>query len=109
VLVIPAALLLRNRTASGHWFGVTATPGTLVEVFRAGGLGEREPAIGRSELGSSTGFGAGPATTGWFGLGDVDRIDVRVSRPDGSVVVLKGRAPDRLVRSAEAPQRPRGT
>ena len=92
-----ASRLLRNRTDTGHWFGIAASPGTVVEVFRTGASRSPRP-IARREVGTSSGFGAGGATTTWFGLGLVDRIDVRVTNPaDGSVIHLQDERADQLV------------
>ncbi|MEX0948084.1 MAG: CRTAC1 family protein [Acidimicrobiia bacterium] len=91
--------LLRNRTNAGHWFGVTATPGTVVELFHAGGLGDPHDRLAWREVGTSTGFAAGPSVTAWFGLGAVHRIDVRIVSPEGRTVVeLHDAGVDRLVR-----------
>ena len=94
-----ASVLLRNRADTGHWLGVTAPPGTVVELFRPGGLGERPDRIERQEVGTSTGFASGPATTAWFGLGSRRHVDVRIVLPTSGEVVTLHRSPtDRLVR-----------
>jgi hypothetical protein len=81
--------LIRNTTQSGHWLAVSVDsrwnvgPGTLVEVFEAGGLGRAERLIGRRTITASEGYTSGVVADARFGLGRHDRVDVRATLPAG--------------------------
>ena len=89
----------RNVSPTGHWLEVDADPATRVEVFPAGGLGQREDLLGAAVVGASTGYAAGPALTARFGLGDGDRdeVDVEVTTVDGEMTALTGVAVDQTL------------
>lgn len=98
-------LLLGNASDVGHWLEVEAGPdparsmGTLVEVFEAGGLGDPARRLARGEITAGTGYAAGAEPVARAGLGDVDRVDVRVTRPwDGGATEVRGVAADQRVR-----------
>lgn len=79
--------LIRNTTRSGHWLTVSVDsrrgtgPGTLVEVYEAGGLGREDKLLGRRTITASEGYTSGVVTDARFGLGAHDRVDVRATLP----------------------------
>jgi enediyne biosynthesis protein E4 len=100
--------LQRNTTASGHWLGVAidsrwgSGPGTVVEVFEKGHLGEAAALISERTISATEGYVSGIPSEARFGLGDRTEVDVRVTLPPGSpnpqkVHELRGLAVDRLV------------
>jgi hypothetical protein len=93
------SLMLRNETASGHWLEVS------VAADQGFGLGWRvdvsdgDTLLGAREITTTQGYSAGVAPVAHFGLGDVDRVDVRLSPPgDGEPVVLAGVTADQHIR-----------
>ena len=82
--------LLRNETDSGHWLSMSVDSewangvGSKVEVYRAGGLGDSDALIGSQEITATDGYGTAVPHEAHFGLGEVDRVDVRVKLPHGS-------------------------
>jgi hypothetical protein len=93
------SLMLRNETASGHWLEVS------VAADQGFGLGWRvdvsdgDTLLGAREITTTQGYSAGVAPVAHFGLGDVDRVDVRLSPPGaGEPVVLAGVPADQHIR-----------
>jgi len=78
------SLFLKNTGGAAGWIGVDAPAGSDVEVFASSGS-RREP-LGSAAVAVSTGFGAGPATTAWVGLGNERQVDVRVAVPNGRTI-----------------------
>jgi hypothetical protein len=80
-----ASRLFRNETASkGRWLDVILGPGafgTVVEVYKAGGLGDEASLLQRRELVSDVGYAAGAPSRLHVGLGAVTRVDVRLIPP----------------------------
>ncbi len=91
------SLILRNASDAGHWLGISAAPTTLVEVFRANGLGDGSQLLGDITISSSTGFGAGEAPIAWFGLGSANSVDVRISQSGRIIASIRGQGADRLI------------
>jgi enediyne biosynthesis protein E4 len=99
------SLMLRNETASGHWLEVSAGSelgygvGLRAEVFESGGAGDAGALLGARDITTTQGYSSGVAPVAHFGLGEVDRVDVRLSPPgDGDVVVLTDVAADQHLR-----------
>ena len=84
------SLLLRNESASGHWLEVSVGPehgfglGWRVEVYEAGGLGDRDALLGVREITVTQGYAAGVAPIAHFGLGDSERVEVRLVPTGGA-------------------------
>ena len=93
------SLMLRNETASGHWLEVSVGSehgygiGWRAEVLESGAL------IGARDITTTQGYSSGVAPVAHFGLGEVDRVDVRLVPPgDGEPVVLTDIAADQHLR-----------
>jgi hypothetical protein len=95
--------LLTGAGDTGHWLAVEAGPGgsravgARVEVYRAGGLGDPAALLGQRDVVTGVGFGGGAVPEARFGLGEADRVDVRITLPAGTPVELTGVPVDRLV------------
>jgi hypothetical protein len=98
-----ASPLFRNRTEGGHWLSLEVGPagsdgpGTVVEVYRSGGLGDPGALPAARPFVASHGYAAGASPTVHVGLGAETAVDVRVRGPEGAVD-LTGVAADRHVR-----------
>jgi enediyne biosynthesis protein E4 len=99
------SLLFHNETAGGHWVSVevgvagTGGAGDVVEVYRAGGLGQPEALLGARPLMATQGYGAGAWPAAHFGVGEETQVDLRVVRPGGQPPIdLTGVAVDRHLR-----------
>lgn len=78
--------LFRVTGGGGHWLGVTARPGSLVEVHSPTEPGsDTGELVGVLPVTASTGYGSGSSATTWFGLGDLEQAVVSV-RPAWSEV-----------------------
>jgi hypothetical protein len=104
------SLLLRNETPSGHWLGISigSTPhpavGTLVEVYKAGGLDKPGDLLLHQEVTTDVGYAGGAAPVVHAGLGDVTKVDVRITTPGADApVVLRDQAVDRMLRYPAGP------
>jgi enediyne biosynthesis protein E4 len=93
------SLMLRNETASGHWLEVSVGSehgygiGWRAEVLEGGAL------IGARDITTTQGYSSGVAPVAHFGLGEVDRVDVRLVPPgDGEPIVLTDIAADQHLR-----------
>jgi enediyne biosynthesis protein E4 len=102
--VLPS-LMLRNETASGHWLEVSAGSelgygvGWRADVFESGGAGDGAALLGARDITTTQGYSSGVAPVAHFGLGEVDRVDVRLVPPgDGEPVVLADVAADQHLR-----------
>lgn len=79
--------LIRNTTRSGHWLAVSVDsrwgigPGTLVEVYEPGGLGDPDRVLGRRTITAAEGYTSGVVSDARFGLGRHTRVDVRATLP----------------------------
>ena len=79
------AALLRNEGAPGNWLVIVPQglrPGTTAEVTLADG------SVLRRELQAGSSYLATEDPRLAFGLGDAERVDVRVRWPDGRTVEL---------------------
>jgi hypothetical protein len=97
------SILFHNESASGHWLEVSVagdeTPvGTTVAVYRSGQAGETSSLLGMREITATQGYTAGTELLAHFGLGDIDVVDVVVTRPGGDPVTESGLAVNRHVR-----------
>ncbi len=99
------SLLMVNRSKSGHWLEVSVDSelgggiGTRVDVFEAGGGGDRERLLGAREIVASLGYTAGVEQHAHFGLGDVEEVDVVITPPlPHDPILLEGIAADRHIR-----------
>jgi hypothetical protein len=99
------SLLLRNETPSGHWLGISIgskphpAVGTLVEVFKAGGIDRPDDLLLHQEVTTDVGYAGGAAPVVHAGLGDVTKVDVRITTPGADApVVLRDVAVDRMLR-----------
>ena len=100
------SLLLKNETASGHWFDVRVTGsndlnsmgiGARVDLYEPGHAGEATARIGSREIATGFGYASSQEAIAHFGLGNRTECDVVITLPHG-----KGR----LVRkSVKADQR----
>lgn len=87
----------RSTGNVGHWLAVDAPVGSVVEVRERGAAGAQASLLGTVVVGSSTGYGASPSATAWFGLGDRGRVDVAVSRPGAARVQWRNVRADRAL------------
>ncbi len=90
-------LVLRSTGEVGHWLGVSAPPGTDVAVYADGGLGRTDALLGRTTVGTSTGYSAGPPVDTWAGLGSESIVDLTVSVPGEPPLDLRGIDADRML------------
>ena len=98
------SLMLKNETPSGHWLAITVgskthpAVGTLVEVFKAGGLGRPQDLLLHDEITTDVGYAGGAPPVVHAGLGDVSKVDVRITQPgaDGPVT-LRDVAADQML------------
>jgi hypothetical protein len=83
----------------GHWLeiGDGRAGGSVVEVYRPGGLGDPGQLIGSRETTATVGFSSGALPTARFGLGDLTTVDVSVRAPGGEAIELPGVAADRRI------------
>jgi hypothetical protein len=91
------SLVLRNTSDVGHWLGVSAQPGSTVDVFDAHDLGDRDHLLGSTTVNASTGFGSGPTPVAWFGLGATTSVDVRISNHGKTLDTLRAQPVDRML------------
>jgi enediyne biosynthesis protein E4 len=99
------SLMLRNETASGHWLEVSVGSefghgvGWRAEVFASGAAADVASLLGVRDITTTQGYSSGVAPVAHFGLGDVDRVDVRLVAPGGGEpVVLADVAADQHLR-----------
>ncbi|MGE3807195.1 MAG: CRTAC1 family protein [Gemmataceae bacterium] len=94
--------LLHNESGKNHWLDVQVTGkkmnrmgiGAQVKVYRAGQLGKPEALLGFNEISTGYGYASGQPAQVHFGLGDVDKVDVAVKLPDGTLLKQEGVAAD---------------
>ena len=101
------SLLLRNASSSGHWIAVAGDGagevGARVEVFEAGGLGDRDRLLGSRPITASVGYSSGSESVARFGVGDVTNVDLRIRLPSdadqagGEVLELRDQPVDRMI------------
>ena len=89
--------VLRNAGAVGHWIGVTAAPGTTVEAFPSGDVGDLAVRLATAQVGTSTGYSAGPTDRVWLGVGASEVVDLRVTRPGAKPAKLRDLRVDRQI------------
>ena len=88
------SLMLRNESGSGHWLEVSVGHefgsgiGWRVEVYEAGAAGDMSALVGAREITTTQGYSSGVAPVAHFGLGDTDRVDVRLVAPGESDPVV---------------------
>ena len=99
------SLMLRNETASGHWLEVSVGHesghgiGWRVEVYEAGAAGDPSALLGAREITTTQGYSSGVAPVAHFGLGESERVDVRLVAPgDSDPVVLADVGADQRLR-----------
>ena len=99
------SLMLRNETASGHWLEVSVGHehgfglGWRVEVYETGAAGEVSALLGAREITTTQGYSSGVAPVTHFGLGETERVDVRLVAPgESDPVVLTDLVADQHVR-----------
>lgn len=101
--------LLRNESPPRHWLDVRVAGrqtnrmglGSQVRVYAAGQLGNTEALLGFQELSIGFGYASGQAAVCHFGLGDADRVDLRVALPQRPAIDLRGVAADQVLTVAE--------
>jgi hypothetical protein len=79
---LPSRLLLNRVKNANHWLDVRVDPsavGAVVEVYRAGGLGDEAKRLSRREVLVERGFAASGPPLAHVGLGATRKVDVRVS------------------------------
>ena len=69
-------------------FGLHPALSPLKPLWDAGQLGDPEALIGMREIVVSQGYTSGNLPVAHFGLGDVDLVDLRVTRADGTELVM---------------------
>ncbi len=74
--------LLGSVSETGHWLAVTASMGSVVEVYEAGARGDPARRLARAEAGVSSGYAAGPLAQVWVGVGSARSVDISVLMPD---------------------------
>ncbi|MFN4260439.1 MAG: CRTAC1 family protein [Gemmataceae bacterium] len=86
------SLLLKNETPSGNWLQVavqggkgmnTMGIGSVIRVYPAGKLGQKEALLGCREIAVGYGYASGQEAIAHFGLGDLDQCDLEVLLPHG--------------------------
>ncbi len=98
------SLLLRNSGDAGHWLSVAMGPdlgggvGTRVAAYEPGGAGDPGRLIGRAEIVASEGYTSGGELIAHLGLGSRTEVDLVVSPPDRSDIVLTSVPVDRHLR-----------
>lgn len=104
------SVLLQNATAGAHWVSVSVAPaavsiGSVVEVYRAGQMGDPAGLLGLREITATTGYGGGVPAVAHVGLGDVTLVDIRVRLPHGQGLIESAGVPtdQELQLTAEAP------
>lgn len=105
---IPSRLFRNETAATGNWLEVVLPPGavgSVVEVYRAGGAGDRDQLLSRQFVVTGDGNGGGAPFTVHVGLGAVTAADVRVVPTwSGPPVVREGvRAGERAVMASPRP------
>lgn len=89
--------LWRSAGSTGHWLAVAAPTGSHITVHAAGQQSRQSGPLGTAQVGTSTGYAAGPSDRVWFGLGDVTSVDLSVRAPGSPPLERRGVAVDRLV------------
>ncbi|HEY9378741.1 MAG TPA: CRTAC1 family protein, partial [Jiangellaceae bacterium] len=98
------SLLLHNTSAAGHWIAVSVGAqlgggiGTRVTAFEAGGAGDLSRLLASGEIVASAGYTSGREQMLHLGLGAVTEIDLEVSVPGHSDIVLRDQPVDRYLR-----------
>jgi hypothetical protein len=96
------SITLHNETASGHWLQVSVSRpggavGSLVEVYEPGSMGDPEALLAHRQVTIGEGYAAGREPFVHVGLGDLDRVDVRLTLPGGEVSELPEIGVDRRI------------
>ena len=96
------SITLHNETASGHWLQVSVSRpggavGSLVEVYEPGSMGDPEALLAHRQITIGEGYAAGREPFVHVGLGDLDRVDVRLTLPGGEVSELPEIGVDRRI------------
>ena len=87
--------LWQNTTDIGHWLavGIAAMDakqqgnagalqvGALVEVYEEGGMGDATRLLGSRSVTLEVGYAAGGSGSVYFGLGEVEKVDLRILAP----------------------------
>lgn len=98
--------LLRNESAPRRWLDVRVAGrhklnrmgiGANVQVFAAGEGKDAAALLGFQEIGTGYGYASGQPAVAHFGLGEADRVDVRVRLPDGRTLERDGVAADQVL------------
>lgn len=95
--------LFGNETKTGNGLFVEVAPhneaiGAQVDVYCPGRLGDPEALVGSRPLTLEVGYGAGLPAELFFGLGEAEVVDVRVTLPnDGGVIEQRGVRADQRV------------
>jgi plastocyanin len=103
------SILLQGATSGGHWLSVEVLPnvqgiGSVVEVYRAGELGDPAALLSRTEITATTGYGAGVPSMAHVGLGEEVTVDVRIRVPRGQELIdLPAVAADQALRVTASP------
>ena len=96
------SITLHNETASGHWLQISVSlpgnaVGSLVEVYEPGSMGDPEALVAHRQITIGEGYAAGREPFVHVGLGDLDRVDLRLVLPDGEVIELHDTEVDRRI------------
>ena len=98
--------LLRNESpATNGWLNVRVAGtrmnrmgiGAKVHIFPAGKLGDTASLLGYQEITTGYGYASGQPAIAHFGLGAADRVDARITFPDGKVLDQPGVARHQLL------------
>jgi hypothetical protein len=86
------SLLLRNETAAGNWLQVAVSGragvnrmgiGSVVRVYPAGKLGQRDALLAVREIAVGYGYASGQEAIAHFGLGSLPACDIEIVLPHG--------------------------
>jgi hypothetical protein len=90
--------LLRNVSEKRNWLDVQVVGtkmnrmgiGAQVRVYEAGQLGDASALLGFQEVTTGYGYASGQPALCHFGLGDVAKVDVQVTLPNGKSIEQRG-------------------
>ncbi|WP_425615972.1 CRTAC1 family protein [Anatilimnocola sp. NA78] len=101
------SLLLKNETPGGNWLDVTVQGmgrtnlhgiGSVVRIYEAGKLGQKDALLGQREIAVGFGYASGQEAAAHFGLGKAEACDIEVTLPnDGGKLTQKNVAANKQV------------
>ncbi len=87
-------LLHNESSATNGWLNIRVVGkkmnrmgiGAKIHIFPAGKLGDPASLLGYQEITTGYGYASGQPAVAHFGLGAIDKIDARITLPDGKVI-----------------------